>query len=203
MSRRALQNRQCKTPGTAAPRHLGSLPASRPKLIPRRAPLVVLASRLVNALRLADLPAHRRRVAASRRILSKLSHFDGEGADGRAFAYLRAIDPLTFEEVVLSAIEAAGYLVLRNRAYSGDGGVDGRVLVPGQLSRTWAVQVKRYASAITPDHVASFVSKIRAGRHDGGLFIHCGGTGPTAYRWMAGTSIELISGSKLLALLRA
>lgn len=174
----------------------------RPHLVRRRMPFTVLLSRVLNALRLADLPEHRRRVAASRRILAKLSRFEGEAAEARRFAYLRAIDPLVFEEVVLSAIEDAGHIVLRNRAYTGDGGVDGRVVVPGTLGRIWAVQVKRYAATVTPDHVAGFVATVREGGYAGGIFVHCGRTGPMAYRWMAGTAVELISGSALLELLR-
>nr|WP_242477863.1 restriction endonuclease [Rubrivivax gelatinosus] len=101
----------------------------------------------------------------------------------------------------MSAIEAAGYIVLRNRAYTGDGGIAGRVVVPGSLTRTWAVQVKRYGSTVTPSHISDFVNAIREGGHAGGLFVHCGRTGPLAYRGMAGAPIELISGTALLALL--
>lgn len=47
-------------------------------------------------------------------------------------AYLRRIDPLVFEELVLSALARRGYAILRNERYSGDGGIDGRVWINGQ-----------------------------------------------------------------------
>ncbi len=98
--------------------------------------LTSLVSRAINTFRLLDRPAHLRRIARSRRILATLARFRGEGAGARAFAYLRTVDPHTFEEVVLSSIEAAGFVVLRNRRYTGDGGVDGRVLIPGTFGDT-------------------------------------------------------------------
>lgn len=163
--------------------------------------LTSLVSRAINTFRLLDRPAHLRRIARSRRILATLARFRGEGAGARAFAYLRTVDPHTFEEVVLSSIEAAGFVVLRNRRYTGDGGVDGRVLIPGTFGKTLAVQVKRYRSAINPSHVGDFDRAIRAGGHAGGLLVHCGRTGPLTRLSLHGAPIQLVSGSALLNLL--
>lgn len=89
------------------------------------------ASRLINALRLCSHANHRRRVKRSRSVLRKLRSFEGEPRCARVIAYLRRIDPLLCEEVVLSALEDAGAFVVRNRLYGGDGGPDGRAWVPG------------------------------------------------------------------------
>ncbi|MBK1613052.1 hypothetical protein CKO44_06135 [Rubrivivax gelatinosus] len=70
--------------------------APRPQLLRRRALPPALVSRFINFARLADLPEHRRRVAASRRILAKLAAFKGDRIEARTFAYLRATDPLVF-----------------------------------------------------------------------------------------------------------
>ena len=151
-------------------------------------------------MRLLDRPSHLRRIARSRRILTTLARFRGEGAGARAFAYLRTVDPHTFEEVVLSSIEAAGFVVLRNRRYTGDGGVDGRVLIPGTFGKTLAVQAKRYRSAVNPSHVGELQRSIHARGHVGGLLVHCGRTGPLTRIALCGTAIQLVSGSDLLNL---
>ncbi len=182
----------------ASERSFGSTTHPQAPAFPRLASLV---SRALNTLRLLDRPSHLHRIARSRRILATLARFRGEGAGARAFAYLRTVDPYTFEEVVLSSIEAAGFVVLRNRRYTGDGGVDGRVLIPGTFGETLAVQVKRYRSAINPSHVGDFDRAIRAGGHAGGLLVHCGRTGPLTRLALHGTPIDLVSGSSLLNLL--
>jgi restriction system protein len=160
-----------------------------------------LLSRALNGWRLSALPEHRRRVAASRKVLRTLRGFNGENIEARVFAYLRKIDPLVYEEVVLSALEDAGAVVLRNRRYAGDGGIDGRCWLPGNGRRTFAVQCKRYGCAVTPAHVESFCRQVRDGRHAGGLFVHCGRTGPASYIALRGTVVQLISGEPMLNLL--
>lgn len=84
-----------------------------------------MLSRAVNIVRLADRPRHILNVQKSRRVLRTIRMFRDPAAAARSLAYLRHVDPLVFEEVVMSALEDAGLLVLRNRRYSGDGGVDG------------------------------------------------------------------------------
>lgn len=158
-------------------------------------------SRAANAIRLRNLPAHRRRVRRSRAVLAELRAMRGEAAAARAFSYLRQVDPLVCEEVVLSALEDAGALVLRNRRYSGDGGIDGRCWLPGAGWRLLAVQIKRYDAAVTPSHVAAFGELVRQGRWAGGLFVHCGRTGPMSYTALRGTRLVLVSGDVLLRLL--
>ena len=158
-------------------------------------------SRTANAIRLLDLPTHRRRVRRSRRILRELRAIRGEAASARAFGYLRRIDPLVCEEVVLSALEDAGAFVLRNRRYSGDGGLDGRCWLPGARWGVHAVQVKRYDAAVAPAHLAALSKLVDEGGWSGGLFVHCGRTGPLSYAVLRGSRVALVSGDTLLRLL--
>jgi len=160
-----------------------------------------LASRTLNWWRLRDHPGHRRRIAASRRLLHTLRGFTGEGVGGRVFAYLRTVDPLLYEETVLSTLEDAGAIVLRNLRYTGDGGIDGRCWLPGQGIRPFAIQCKRYGSAVAPRHVGEFCRAIAGGRFAGGLFIHCGRTGPLSYEALRGRSVHLVSGPVMLNLM--
>ena len=157
-------------------------------------------SRWVNATRLAYLPGHQRNVRQSRRVLRTVRAFKEPRAGGRTLAYLRTIDPLVFEEVVMSALEDAGLPVLRGTHYSGDGGVDGAVWLPG---RGWhAVQCKRYRHHVCLAHVCAFGDAIARGSYDGGLFVHTGRSGAALYPPMAAARIGLLSGDRLLRLVR-
>ncbi len=42
---------------------------------------------------------------------------------GQKIAYLRKIDPFVFEELLLEGFERRGFEVIRNRRYTGDGGL--------------------------------------------------------------------------------
>jgi restriction system protein len=155
------------------------------------APLVRFASRLVNAVRLVGRRRHQRNVATSRRLLALLSTFPHEGA---VINYLRKVDPFVMEELVLSLFEAQGSFVLRNRAYTGDGGVDGAFYWPG---RGWyAVQCKRYAAAINPGHARAFRDLARK-HYRGGVLVHTGRTGDQSQEAMAPAGLFLLSGSTL------
>nr|WP_306670548.1 restriction endonuclease [Acidithiobacillus ferrooxidans] len=74
---------------------------------------------------------HRQRQdAAGRRAvtISKIVGKDAQETFARRIAYLRKIDPLVFEELVLDAFQKEGWLVQRSTRYSGDGGIDGRIV---------------------------------------------------------------------------
>lgn len=74
--------------------------------------------------------SHRRRERQARQSLKKLAEIP---EPGRKFAYLRKIDPFTFEEMILEAYELRGHKVKRNHRYTGDGGIDGKVWLNGEL----------------------------------------------------------------------
>lgn len=157
-------------------------------------------SRWLNAARIAGLPGHQRNVRQSRRVLRAVRGFTEPGMGARSLAYLRAVDPLVFEEVVMSALEDAGLLVLRSRRYSGDGGVDGTVWLP---ERGWyAVQSKRYRHHVCLEHVCAFSQVLASEHFDGGLFVHTGCSGAALYPQMEAGGIALLSGDRLIRLVR-
>lgn len=148
---------------------------------------------------------HRRRIRQSRRVLRTLRPglADPQGAP-RVFGYLRKIDPLTFEELVLESFRRMGYPIRRNRRYTGDGGVDGRV----KIARRWMpIQCKRYTQSLSPAHVEDFgalVSQIGWRSRGQGFFIHTGRTGPLSRQTVriAQGQIVMVSGDRLITLLR-
>lgn len=158
-----------------------------------------LLSRVVNAARLAGLPNHRRKVRKSRRVLRVVRHFREPGLAGRCLRYLRQVDPLVFEEVAMSALEDAGLLVLRNRRYSGDGGVDWAIWGP---KNGWlAVQVKPYSSHIRRGHLLDFDDAISRLHFQGGVFVQTGRSGAGSYAFLPDSGIILLNGKRLITLL--
>lgn len=103
-----------------------------------------------------------------------------------------------FEELLLLALEKQGLEVIRNRSYSGDGGLDGQVFINGER---WLIQAKRYSRSISPQHIQAF-GKLLAREGCGGFFIHTGRTGHMS-RTLCSASPRLliISGQRLLDLL--
>ena len=143
----------------------------------------------------ASCRRHRRYQATAMRVLARLPLL---GGDGQRLAYLRKINPYVFEELLLLAFERQGYAVIRNTAYSGDGGLDGQVIIEG---KTYLIQAKRYGRTITPSHITSFGALLRH-HHCQGFFIHTGRTGQLSHALLQNhPHIHLVSGQKLLALL--
>ncbi|EPO2651139.1 restriction endonuclease, partial [Klebsiella pneumoniae] len=62
-------------------------------------------------------------------------------AFGYKIAYLRKIDPFTFEELLLEGFESHGFRTIRNKRYTGDGGIDGQVIIG---KHRYLIQAKRY-----------------------------------------------------------
>ncbi|QUT08154.1 restriction endonuclease [Sphingobium phenoxybenzoativorans] len=141
---------------------------------------------------------HRWRRRQARTMCEQLRGRDRDQPAGIHYARLRAMDPLAFEELLLEAFERRGYRVIRNRRYTGDGGVDGEVIIDGEH---WLIQAKRYRDAIKPEHVWNF-AQLCATRRRRGLFIHTGRTGGMSRAVVdRATGIEIVSGQRLLALL--
>ncbi|HFO6221661.1 TPA: restriction endonuclease, partial [Escherichia coli] len=118
--------------------------------------------------------------------------------DARRLKYLRKISPYVFEELLLLAFEQQGMPVIRNPSYSGDGGLDGQVVINGER---WLIQAKRYGRTIRPAHIDAFGELLRR-KGCRGFFIHTGRTGNISRaRLTLWPDIELISGQRLLQLL--
>lgn len=159
-------------------------------------------SRLVNHGRLLGRPRHRGKVKRSRALLLKIADIAAqENGHARAFGYLRKVDPYLFEELTLSAIEQASVRVVRNRSYSGDGGVDGELVYRG---RRVLIQAKRYGSHIARAHVAAFGQVCQAQGAGAGLFVHTGRTGEgvrTLLKEPGAAPVVIVSGSRFISFL--
>lgn len=138
---------------------------------------------------------HQRKQNQARRVIEKINTF----AEFRQkIAYLRKIDPFTFEELILEGFERRGFDVVRNARYTGDGGIDGRVYIDGQL---WLIQAKRYASFIAAGHVRDFRQLLDANACCG-FFCHTGKTREgTKSSIRSDDRLFLISGQRLLDLI--
>jgi len=142
--------------------------------------------------------SHRWRRRQARTMCRQLRGPDRNQPATLIYAWLRAMDPLAFEELLLEAFEQSGHRVIRNRRYTGDGGVDGEVIINGER---FLVQAKRYRETIRPEHVGDFVA-LCSSRSCRGFFIHTGRTGGASRDALADIScVEIISGKPLLALL--
>ena len=159
---------------------------------------MIFSPRTRDRIRCWFLPrSHRRRIRSARRVLRKIRPWLQEpNGPARVFGYLRKIDPLSFEELVLQSFVDMGWRVRRGTRYSGDGGVDGHVRLP--FDHYWtAIQCKRYSSAIDPTHVREFAEIVYPLR---GLFVHTGRTGEQS-REARGENVLMVSGDRLIALI--
>ena len=142
---------------------------------------------------------HERNKRASHARLATLNNDELSASPDRAFGYLRNVDFFVFEEMILTAFEQRGVKVIRNRRYTGDGGIDGRVIIGGE---TLLIQAKRYDSHINAGDVAAF-AEICRNKRKRGLFIHTGRTGKKAHNnAVEANGIEIVSGRRLLDLLQ-
>lgn len=116
----------------------------------------------------------------------------------RAIGYLRSVDPFVFEELVLLSFRKAGYRIRRNRQYTGDGGLDGRMSKDG---RRWLLQMKRYSGHIDAADVRAFAGLCR--EHGAcGAFVHTGRTGGAAREAVReAENVFIISGERLWRLI--
>lgn len=140
---------------------------------------------------------HSRKRASARRALAQIRALDPIANPARMFAYLRKVDPLVFEEMILSELEDRGQRIRRGQRYSGDGGSDGIFWIDDRL---WLIQAKRYGRAIRPEHVQAF-GEVCADQSARGLFVHTGRTGPLSRTAAeACPHVRVLSGDDLVAL---
>lgn len=180
-----------------SPQHVGIALMANPVLAVLLTGLfiAVMAGLNLRGRESASVRRHRRYRATAARVLQRLPQL---GGNGQRLAYLRKINPYVFEELLLLAFERQGYAVIRNTSYSGDGGLDGQVIIEG---KTFLIQAKRYGRAITPSHIKSFGALLRH-HHCDGFFIHTGRTGQLSHALLQNhPHVHLVSGQKLLALL--
>jgi len=165
-----------------------------PKIVPA-------ASRAFNFVRLlgSGKSQHFDYIVQAGRVLDRLAEIRAGGAvEPQIIAYLRKVDPTTFEELILEMAERAGCFVTRNTRYTGDGGIDGRfATLDGFKTRhRWIVQAKRYQDAINPQHVHEFADLVN-GSKARGLFVHTGRTGDMSRMASRRADIVILSGFQL------
>jgi restriction system protein len=124
--------------------------------------------------------------------INKLEH------SGQKINYLKKINPYVFEELLLSAFKNKGFKIKRNKKYSGDGGIDGKVYNDQGL---FLIQAKRYKDYIRKNQIDEFKIAIIKNMAIGGYFIHTGKTSPELMSYSKDREIEIISGNKLIDLL--
>ncbi|NPE55908.1 restriction endonuclease [Dickeya dadantii] len=138
---------------------------------------------------------HMRRKKQAKNIRSVLSGIEGAG---RKLSYLRKINPFAFEEMILDSFEEKGFRVIRNHRYTGDGGIDGKVIINGEI---FLIQAKRYTGYIQAEHVRNF-EEILLKHNKKGFFCHTGKTGIASRNIvLSSDSVIMISGGKLIELL--
>jgi restriction system protein len=159
-----------------------------------------LLSQLLNRIGLIGKWVHVYRIRKAKKILKKLHEIDKTpNSYGRIISYLRKINPYVFEELVLTAIENSNIYIIRNKRYSGDGGIDGMFkLKQGKV----LVQSKRYGGYINNQHVLELSKLVKNQKYYFGIFVHTGKTGDKSKNIMKlEKNILFISGSVLVELL--
>lgn len=110
--------------------------------------------------------------------------------------YLRKINPFVFEELLLYTFKKRGYKIYRNKRYTGDGGIDGKVKINKQI---FLIQAKRYSSYINMKHLIDFNILCKE-NNTNGFFIHTGKTGSESKK--INSNIKIISGDNLIRFLK-
>lgn len=138
------------------------------------------------------------RVKKAKEILIKLRNFEDENKEIRILSYLRKIDPFVFEEMLLTCFKERGLKIKRNKRYTGDGGIDGRIWIKRKM---YFIQAKRYKSYINKKHVEDFINLCQKKKKKG-LFIHTGKTGAKSKElFYQSNDIYVISGNLLISLI--
>jgi restriction system protein len=138
---------------------------------------------------------HKSKIATGDKIIEKLNSFQGQYKNQQILTYLRKIDPYVFEELLLSAFELKGFKIIRNKSYSGDGGLDGMIDTKEGLI---LIQAKRYSNVIKRAQLEDFSCLIAKKKAIGGYFVHTGKTAVKNYQEYKNSNIKIISGEKLI-----
>lgn len=160
------------------------------KLPPEQYIFVSVAALLWVIIKFTDNRHYTSRFEAARR-LKQLKRID---TPEQKISFLRGVDPFVFEEMILTALKKSGHKIIRNKKYTGDGGIDGQVYINGHH---YLIQAKRYKAHINAAHVQEFAQICRR-RKARGLFVHTGRTGKNAAANAKATRMIVISGDRLL-----
>ena len=195
--KRQQQNRPQQPPSLTPP-EIQERNSSQPTIIatpptstpPRR----VVALRQPTSTRVRQTSnRHQQYIRLAERVLEQLR--DGEVQLPKALGILRKMNPYAFEELLLTCCQSQGWKIERNFRYTGDGGIDGRVIIAGRL---YLIQAKRYRGYINLKHIHDFNQAIQREKAYGGFFIHSGKTGELSKELLREYQIGLLSGQRLV-----
>ena len=137
---------------------------------------------------------HKRKIKTADFVMNRIDGF----SPPQKIAYLRKIDPYSFEELILTCLEKKGFPIKRNERYTGDGGIDGKFFHNGEL---YLIQAKRYQKEIRYDHLSEF-SKLLEDHQCKGIFVHTGRTPKNIKaRDINMKNMTIVSGDRLIRLL--
>lgn len=142
--------------------------------------------------------SHRKRILKAKYIFKQIKKPEFQQEPARLFAYIRKIDPFVFEELLLLAFRSRGFKVRHNKCYTGDGGIDGMVIMPNK--KPYAIQAKRYQGHVHAKHLDDFALDLKRQGCFGGFFVHSGKSGLGVYQRLS-PDVILISGFNLHRLL--
>lgn len=158
----------------------------------------VLAPTVLSSCKRVRLPSstHQRNINHANSVLQWLRSRSPEAEFPIVIATLRRLNPYVLEELLLTCSREQGWRIQRNSRYSGDGGLDGRVLV---LDKLYLIQSKRYAGYVSPQHIENFQQVIQSEGASGGFFIHTGKTGEKSKQIIRDyPQVTLFSGQRLV-----
>lgn len=162
--------------------------------------LTTYFSRFINRIGLIGKWMHLYRIRKAKKILKTLHKIaKTPNSYGKIMVYLRKINPFVFEELILTVIENSNVRVIRNKRYTGDGGIDGTFKLKDK--RKVIIQCKRYKSYINQVDVSELIEKTIEGKYYCGVFVHTGKTGKKAKELtMQNKQVLFISGNLLIDL---
>ena len=148
---------------------------------------------VINIAEILSKTKHLEKIKTAKKVYKNINSIKNDN-DGWLFTYLRKIDPFVFEELILLTFKKFDFKIKRNKKYTHDSGIDGRIKKNGE---TYLIQAKRYSDYINIDHVREFIKVCRYNKCRG-YFIHTGRTGEETKELLKqNPQIKLISGDKL------
>lgn len=140
----------------------------------------------------------RKNIDKAYQVIHTLRSFEGEGREARCLSYLRKINPYVFEELLLTAFQNRGFSIERNKRYSHDGGIDGKIFLN---DKPILIQAKRYKSYVQAKHIRDFEQIVLSSGIGTGYFIHTGKTSKEVLSRYRNSQIKIISGKQLIKLI--
>lgn len=137
------------------------------------------------------------RVESSKSALKKIKSIE---IPAQVIAYIRKMDPFTFEEMILTSINRNTFVKIeRNKRYTGDGGIDGKFFINGSL---FLIQAKRYHGLVKTSDIEDLLQKTTYHNATGSLFIHTGKTSTVALKRYSEGKVFIVSGHAMVALIQ-